>query len=122
MIEMNFEPQVVEVLEAMPKDRLKPEGEDFIDNSEQLAALGLSRPKDFKNIYRTTFMFSATMPPEVERLSRSYLRRPVQIVVGVAGRAVDRIKQTVHFTHSDNEKRNRLEECLRYVSLSRLVC
>ena len=26
-------------------------------------------------VYRTTYMFSATMPPTVERLARKYLRR-----------------------------------------------
>jgi hypothetical protein len=54
MIDMGFEPQVVGVLDAMPSSNLKPENED-----EEL---------DEKRIYRTTYMFSATMPPAVERL------------------------------------------------------
>ncbi|KAF9620146.1 hypothetical protein IFM89_010805, partial [Coptis chinensis] len=56
MIDMGFEPQVVGVLDAMPSCNLKPENED-----EEL---------DEKRIYRTTYMFSATMPPDVERLDR----------------------------------------------------
>nr|CAD1832663.1 unnamed protein product [Ananas comosus var. bracteatus] len=55
-------PQVVGVLDAMPSSNLKPENED-----EEL---------DEKKIYRTTYMFSATMPPAVERLARKYLRNP----------------------------------------------
>ncbi|KAJ6687373.1 hypothetical protein OIU74_016119 [Salix koriyanagi] len=56
MIDMGFEPQVVGVLDAMPSSNLKPENED-----EEL---------DAKKIYRTTYMFSATMPLRVERLAR----------------------------------------------------
>ncbi|KAL2939981.1 DEAD-box ATP-dependent RNA helicase 21 [Bienertia sinuspersici] len=58
MIDMGFEPQVVGVLDAMPSSNMKPENEE-----EEL---------DEKRIYRTTYMFSATMPPAVERLARSY--------------------------------------------------
>ncbi|MFS7931178.1 putative RNA helicase [Helianthus anomalus] len=60
MIAMGFEPQVVGVLDAMSSSNFKPESED-----EEL---------DEKRMYRTTYMFSATMPPAVERLARKYLR------------------------------------------------
>ncbi|RAL42105.1 hypothetical protein DM860_011888 [Cuscuta australis] len=56
MIDLGFEPQVVGVLEVMPSSNLKPENAD-----EEL---------DEKRIYRTTYMFSATMPTSVERLAR----------------------------------------------------
>jgi ATP-dependent RNA helicase DDX23/PRP28 len=49
------------VLDAMPHATLKPE-----DEATEL---------DQKRTYRTTYMFSATMPPAVERLARKYLRR-----------------------------------------------
>ncbi|KAJ0817557.1 putative RNA helicase [Helianthus annuus] len=52
VIDMGFEPQVVGVLDAMPSSNFKPENED-----EWL---------DEKRIYRTTYMFSATMPTAVE--------------------------------------------------------
>ena len=57
--------QVISVLDAMPSSNLKPEGED-----EEL---------DQSRIYRTTYMFSATMPSAVERLARKYLRRCLPI-------------------------------------------
>ncbi|CAH2069740.1 unnamed protein product [Thlaspi arvense] len=66
MIDMGFEPQVAGVLDAMPSSNLKPANEE-----EEL---------DGKKIYRTTYMFSATMPPEVERLARKYLRNPVKLL------------------------------------------
>ena len=68
MIEMGFEQQVVGVLEAMPSSNLKPENEEE----------ALEKNK----VYRTTYMFSATMPPAVERLARKYLRRPVTVIIG----------------------------------------
>lgn len=46
---------------------------------------------------------SATMPPSVERLARKYLRRPVVINIGSAGKAVDHIVQRVQIA-KENEK------------------
>lgn len=73
--------QVMQVLDAMPSSNLKPE-----DDEAKLEA-------DRK--YRTTYMFSATMPPTVERLAKKYLRRPVTITIGSAGRATDNVTQRV---------------------------
>lgn len=94
MIDMGFEPQVVGVLDAMPSSNLKPENED-----EEL---------DEKRIYRTTYMFSATMPPAVERLARKYLRNPVVVNIGTAGKATDLITQHVMMM-KENDKIGRLK-------------
>ncbi|KAJ6295091.1 hypothetical protein OIU76_023065, partial [Salix suchowensis] len=96
-IDMGFEPQVVGVLDAMPSSNLKPENED-----EEL---------DAKKIYRTTYMFSATMPPAVERLARKYLRNPVVVTIGTAGKATDLISQHVIMT-KESEKSSRLHRLL----------
>ena len=71
----------MQVLDAMPSSNLKPE-----DDEAKLE-------EDRK--YRTTYMFSATMPPTVERLAKKYLRRPVTITIGSAGRATDNVTQRV---------------------------
>ena len=71
--------QVRGVLDAMPSTNLKPENEE-----EELEA---------DMVYRTTYMFSATMPPTVERLARKYLRRPVVVNIGSAGKATDNVAQ-----------------------------
>lgn len=97
MIDMGFEPQVVGVLDAMPSSNMKPENED-----EEL---------DEKKIYRTTYMFSATMPPAVERLARKYLRNPVVVTIGTAGRATDLITQHV-IMMKESEKMSRLQKLL----------
>ncbi|XXG63350.1 hypothetical protein AAC387_Pa05g1562 [Persea americana] len=97
MIDMGFEPQVVGVLDAMPSSNLKPENED-----EEL---------DEKRIYRTTYMFSATMPPAVERLARKYLRNPVVVTIGTAGKTTDLITQHVIMV-KESEKMSRLHKML----------
>ncbi|KAG1334697.1 DEAD-box ATP-dependent RNA helicase 21-like [Cocos nucifera] len=97
MIDMGFEPQVVGVLDAMPSSNLKPENED-----EEL---------DEKKIYRTTYMFSATMPPAVERLARKYLRNPVVVTIGTAGKTTDLITQHVIMV-KESEKMPRLGKLL----------
>ncbi|CAM8954662.1 unnamed protein product [Rhodiola kirilowii] len=97
MIDMGFEPQVVGVLEAMPSSNLKPENED-----EEL---------DEKKIYRTTYMFSATMPPAVERLARKFLRNPVVVTIGTAGKATDLISQHVIMVN-ESEKMYELQKLL----------
>jgi len=69
------------VLDAMPSSNLKPEEEDGVLEENR--------------VYRTTYMFSATMPPPVERLARKYMRRPAVINIGSAGKATDNVTQKV---------------------------
>lgn len=51
-----------------------------------------------------TVMFTATMPPSVERLARSYLRRPAVVYIGSAGKPHERVEQKV-LLMSEGEKR-----------------
>lgn len=87
MIDLGFEPQVMDVLAAMPSSNMKPWEEE-----EEAAVHG-----DTDRVYRTTYMFSATMPPAVERIAKRYLRRPVTVTVGSAGRATDNVVQRVEW-------------------------
>ncbi|KAH6809201.1 P-loop containing nucleoside triphosphate hydrolases superfamily protein [Perilla frutescens var. frutescens] len=97
MIDMGFEPQIVGVLDAMSSSNVKPENEDEeLDHHE--------------NIYRTTYMFSATMPPAVERLARKYLRNPAVVTVGTATNDCH-IKQRVIMI-KENDKLDRLQRLL----------
>jgi ATP-dependent RNA helicase DDX23/PRP28 len=95
MIDMGFEDKLLKILDAMPKAHQKSENEEEAERQE----------KDRTNMYRTTIMFSATMPPAVENLARRYLRRPAIIYIGEVGRAVDKIKQNVEWMKSEFEKR-----------------
>lgn len=89
--------QVTGVLEAMPSSNLKPENEE-----EEL---------DEKRIYRVTYMFSATMPASVERLARKFMRNPVTVTIGTAGKAVDSVTQSVVMV-KETEKLERLNRIL----------
>jgi len=97
MIDLGFEPQVVSILEAMPSATLKSTSEEEAEHQE------LS--ENAQQTYRTTIMYSATMPPPVEKLAQRYLRHPVTIAIGDVGKAADHIEQSVLFVKSDNDKR-----------------
>lgn len=60
-----------------------------------------------------TVMFTATMPPAVERLARSYLRRPAVVYIGSAGKPHERVEQKV-ILMSEGEKRS---ECTLTVTV-----
>ena len=104
MIDMGFEPQVVAVMEAMGTGNLKP-----VDEAEELDGQALESGEGaVVSKYRTTYMFSATMPPSVERLARSYLRNPAVVTIGSAGKTSDLIKQEVLWV-SKNERDSKFE-------------
>ena len=56
------------------------------------------------HLFSQTVMFTATMPPPVEKLARSYLRRPAVVYIGSAGKPTERCEQIVYMM-SQNEKR-----------------
>lgn len=100
MIDMGFEPQVKFVLSAMPTSNLKPESEDaLIDLDGEIR-------------YRQTYMFSATMPPAVERIARNYLRAPAYVYVGDQSSSKSNIVQNIHVL-KENKKKDKLLELLQ---------
>ncbi|XP_048005219.1 probable ATP-dependent RNA helicase DDX23 [Leguminivora glycinivorella] len=106
MIDMGFEPDVQKILEYMPVSNIKPDTDAAEDASVLLANY------NSKKKYRQTVMFTATMPPAVERLARSYLRRPAIVYIGSVGKPVDRTEQVVYMI-GENEKRRKLTEILQ---------
>ncbi len=46
---------------------------------------------------RQTMLFSATMPKQMEEISRAYLKDPKRVQVSVSGKAADKVTQSVHF-------------------------
>lgn len=105
MIDMGFEPDVQRILEFMPVTNLKPDTEDAEDEAKLLANY-YSKKK-----YRQTVMFTATMPPAVERLARTYLRRPAVVYIGSVGRPTERTEQIVYMV-TEQDKRRKLMEIL----------
>lgn len=105
MIDMGFEPDVQKILEYMPVSNLKPDNEDA-ENEEKLLANYNTKKK-----FRQTVMFTATMPAAVERLARTYLRRPAVVYIGSVGKPTERTEQIVHIM-GEADKRRKLMEIL----------
>ncbi len=61
----------------------------FIHALRKIAAM-VGRP-------RQTLLFSATMPREIEQLSRAFLSDPVRVETAPAGKPAERVTQFVHF-------------------------
>ncbi|RZF40129.1 hypothetical protein LSTR_LSTR014412 [Laodelphax striatellus] len=105
MIDMGFEPDVQKILDYMPVTNLKPDNEDAEDEAKLLANY------NSKKKYRQTVMFTATMPPAVERLARTYLRRPAVVYIGSIGKPTERTEQIVYMV-TEQDKRRKLMEIL----------
>lgn len=105
MIDMGFEPEVQKILEYLPLTNQKPDAE-MAEDASFLSKNFLSKKK-----YRQTVMFTATMPPAVERLAKSYLRRPAVVYIGSAGKPTERVEQRVYMCDV-KEKRKKLVHLL----------
>uniref|UniRef100_A0A673IQ42 RNA helicase n=1 Tax=Sinocyclocheilus rhinocerous TaxID=307959 RepID=A0A673IQ42_9TELE len=106
MIDMGFEPDVQKILEYIPVTNQKPDTDDAEDPEKMMQNFESGKHK-----YRQTVMFTATMPAAVERLARSYLRRPAVVYIGSAGKPHERVEQKV-ILMSEGEKRKKLLDVL----------
>ncbi|ANQ08827.1 Snrnp protein [Plasmodium coatneyi] len=104
MMDMGFEESVHFILDKIPTSNLKSEDEALALQEEMMAKAG-------HRLYRLTQMFSATMPPAVERLSRKYLRAPAYISIGDPGAGKRSIEQKLEFT-TEGKKKQKLQEIL----------
>lgn len=98
MVNLGFEVDLTFILDKLPSDTM--EGED---QGSQMDVDGETMVR--KGRTRVTTLFSATMPPPVERLTKKYLKKPAIITIGEAGRAVDTVEQKVEFVHGDEKKK-----------------
>jgi ATP-dependent RNA helicase DDX23/PRP28 len=100
MVHLGFEADLTFILDALPTDTM--EGEEM---GEKMEVDGDTVTMTKKGRTRVTTLFSATMPPAVERLARKYLKKPAIITIGEAGRAVDTVEQRVEFVNGDEKKK-----------------
>ncbi|KAK7550660.1 pre-mRNA-splicing ATP-dependent RNA helicase prp28 [Phyllosticta citricarpa] len=106
MIDLGFEEPVNKILDALPVGNEKPD----TDEAENTAVM--SQHLGGKDRYRQTMMYTATMPPAVERIARKYLRRPAIVTIGNAGEAVETVEQRVEFVSGEDKRKKRLQEIL----------
>lgn len=104
MVDLGFEDYVRRVLLAIPASNMKADNEADAEKQEEDS-------KSAKKKYRITQMYSATMPPAIERMARSFLRCPAIINVGDPGQAKKDIEQNLEFI-GEAKKKKRLEEML----------
>ncbi|GAA5905281.1 DEAD/DEAH box helicase [Sporobolomyces salmoneus] len=117
MVSMGFEEVLNFILDSLPVTNIKPDTVEAEDGDKM--SMTISAPQGREEeiaptlaLYRQTVMFSATMPPAVERLAKKYLRRPAIVTIGVAGQAVDTVEQRVEMIGNEDKKKNRLIEIL----------
>ncbi|XP_037093871.1 LOW QUALITY PROTEIN: probable ATP-dependent RNA helicase DDX23 [Pollicipes pollicipes] len=106
MIDMGFEPEVQKILDHMPVSNAKPDTDEAEDEDH------LMENFKSKHKYRQTVMFTATMPPSVERLARNYLRRPAVVYIGGGSKPAERVEQIVHLV-TESQKRTKLMAILQ---------
>ncbi|KAL9939571.1 hypothetical protein V8E36_001388 [Tilletia maclaganii] len=104
MVNEGWEEQLNFILDSLPVSNLKPDTEDAEDPLRLLRRDGESRGQK----YRVTMLYSATMPPSVERIARTYLRWPATITIGDANQAVGTVEQKVEFISGEDKRKARL--------------
>jgi ATP-dependent RNA helicase RhlE len=87
-----------------------------LDEADQMLDMGfihaLRRIAPELGTPRQTMLFSATMPKQMEELSRAYLTNPRRVQVAPPGKAADKVTQSIHFVPK-GEKPTKLREMLR---------
>jgi len=95
MVEMGALEQIQKILDAMPFSHAKP------------------HRFQGKDLFRKTYMFSATMPKAIEKLAVRYMRSPVYVQIGELGEINENIKQEVIFLDTKTTSGMRSESDLQ---------
>ncbi|CAD8185399.1 unnamed protein product [Paramecium pentaurelia] len=103
MIDLGFEQDVNYILDSITT-QMKSEDEIAAELEEKLAQAG-------ERQYRVTHLFSATMPPQVEKLAKRYLRAFCFISIGEPGGGKKDIEQKIDMIN-EAAKKNRLLQLL----------
>ena len=111
MIDMGFAPQMESILDAMG-GLLKSEVEEEAYRQEELDRQAQEGQGALPR-HRLTAMFSATMPLEVERMAKRYLRHPAVISIGDQDSSKNhRIVQKILFLSNPSQKEKALRDLI----------
>ncbi|MDE6301145.1 MAG: DEAD/DEAH box helicase [Muribaculaceae bacterium] len=70
-------------------------------------------------VERKTYMFSATMPPKIQKLAKTVLRNPAEIKIAVS-RPTEKIDQSAYICH-ENSKTPLLRHLFKLISAQRVI-
>lgn len=92
-----------------------------LDEADQMLDMGfihaLRKIAPLLGTPRRTMLFSATMPKQMEELSRSYLTNPKKVQVAPPGKAADKVSQSLHYV-TQAEKPGKLRDILQPEALT----
>ncbi|KAI3390718.1 hypothetical protein diail_8783 [Diaporthe ilicicola] len=108
MVDLGFEEALNKILDALPVTNEKPDTEQAENALLMKQNIGNN---DLR--YRQTMMYTATMPPLVQKIAKQYLRRPAEVTIGNIGEAVDTVQQRVEYINGEDKRKKRLGELLQ---------
>jgi ATP-dependent RNA helicase RhlE len=86
-----------------------------LDEADQMLDMGfihsLRKIAPLLGTPRQTLLFSATMPKQMEELAGAFLTNPKRVQVAAAGKAADKVTQSLHFV-KQAMKVDKLKDCL----------
>lgn len=100
MIDMGFEKDLNKIMSKLP-------------NSDQLSQTIDGRI--FHLDKRSTMMFTATISPPIEKITKNYLIDPGYVYIGGAGEALDNIEQQFEYLPSATSETTKFNKLMKYI-------